>query len=71
MEQIIEKTLCYVKEYFENESSGHDYFHTLRVYKMAKILLQKKKQIKTRSQRKKIRRNIRRIKKIRRKIRSK
>ena len=36
MEQIIEKALCYVEEYFKNESSGHDYFHTLRVYKMAK-----------------------------------
>lgn len=43
MEQIIEKTLCYVKEYFENESSGHDYFHTLRVYKMAKNIAAEEK----------------------------
>ena len=43
MEQIIEKTLCYVKEYFKNESSGHDYFHTLRVYKMAKNIAEEEK----------------------------
>lgn len=43
MEQIIEKTLFYVKEYFEKESSGHDYFHTLRVYKMAKNIAAEEK----------------------------
>lgn len=32
---IIEKALAYVKEFFENEFSGHDYFHTLRVFNMA------------------------------------
>lgn len=32
---IIEDALSYVKELFEKEYSGHDYFHTLRVYKMA------------------------------------
>lgn len=32
---IIEKALVFVKEYFAREFSGHDYFHTLRVYKMA------------------------------------
>ena len=32
---IIEKAECYVKEMFENEFSGHDYFHSLRVCKMA------------------------------------
>ena len=31
----IEQALIYVKEKFENEYSGHDYFHTLRVFKMA------------------------------------
>ena len=31
----IERALIYVKETFENEYSGHDYFHTLRVFKMA------------------------------------
>lgn len=32
---IIEKALAYVKEFFETDFSGHDYFHTLRVFKMA------------------------------------
>ena len=32
---IIEEALAYVKNKFENEFSGHDYFHTLRVFKMA------------------------------------
>jgi len=35
MENIIEKALVYVKQVFENDYSGHDCFHTLRVYKMA------------------------------------
>lgn len=25
----------YIKKIFENDSSGHDYFHSVRVYKMA------------------------------------
>ena len=32
---IIDIAMCYVKDMFENEFSGHDYFHTLRVYKTA------------------------------------
>lgn len=32
---IIENAIGYVKEKFEKEFSGHDYFHALRVYKMA------------------------------------
>ena len=35
MQTIIDKALDYVKEKFENEFGGHDYFHTLRVYNMA------------------------------------
>ena len=35
MQTIIDKALGYVKERFENEFSGHDFFHTLRVYNMA------------------------------------
>ena len=35
MKNIIDNALEYVKEVFENDYSGHDYFHTLRVYKMA------------------------------------
>ena len=36
MEQLINNTIEYVKNYFKNESSGHDFFHTLRVFKLAK-----------------------------------
>ena len=36
MEKVIDKCIGYVKDYFLNECSGHDFFHTLRVYKMAK-----------------------------------
>ncbi len=32
---IIDQALAYVKEQFEREYSGHDYFHTLRVFRMA------------------------------------
>ena len=33
--EVIERAKNFVKEKFENEYSGHDYFHALRVYKMA------------------------------------
>lgn len=36
MQQVIENAKKYVKELFEKEYSGHDYFHTLRVYQLAK-----------------------------------
>lgn len=32
---LIEKTLGFVEEFFARDFSGHDYFHTLRVYHMA------------------------------------
>lgn len=35
METIIDDAIEYVKNIFENDHSGHDYFHTLRVYKTA------------------------------------
>ena len=38
---IIDQTLEYVKKVFENEYSGHDYFHTLRVFKMATRIAKK------------------------------
>lgn len=34
-EQLIKSTITYVKEVFATDFSGHDYFHTMRVYKMA------------------------------------
>ena len=33
----------FVKNYFENESSGHDYYHTLRVYNTANHILETEK----------------------------
>ena len=33
--QLIDRAQEYVRDKFENEYSGHDYFHTLRVFKMA------------------------------------
>lgn len=33
--QLIQNTIEYVKEIFATDFSGHDYFHTMRVYKMA------------------------------------
>ena len=33
--KVIEQAKIYVKEKFENEFNGHDYFHTLRVFKLA------------------------------------
>lgn len=35
MNPLIEKTISFVKDIFEKEYSGHDYFHTMRVYNMA------------------------------------
>ena len=32
---IIEKTMAFVEEFFAQDYSGHDYFHTLRVFHMA------------------------------------
>ncbi|GAE01064.1 metal-dependent phosphohydrolase [Clostridium botulinum B str. Osaka05] len=34
-EDLLEKTLLYIKERFENDYSGHDYYHSIRVYKLA------------------------------------
>ena len=38
---IIEQALLYVKDFFEQEYSGHDYFHTLRVFNMATRIAEK------------------------------
>jgi uncharacterized protein len=39
--ELIERAKAYVKEKFENEFSGHDYFHTLRVFNMATYIANK------------------------------
>ena len=38
---IIEDAIKYVKNIFENDYSGHDFYHTLRVYRMATYLAEK------------------------------
>ncbi len=34
-EELLEKTLKYIKERFKDDYSGHDYYHSIRVYKLA------------------------------------
>lgn len=43
MQDIIDNALEYVKEVFETDYSGHDFFHTFRVYKMATNIAIKEK----------------------------
>ena len=38
---LIEKALGFVKEFFEKDFSGHDYFHTFRVWKLATHIAKK------------------------------
>lgn len=38
METLIDKTISYVKKFFEEEFSGHDFYHTLRVYNLAQSI---------------------------------
>lgn len=35
MSEIIQNTLIYIKDFFKNDYSGHDYYHSLRVYNNA------------------------------------
>lgn len=41
MNSLIQNAVAYIKEYFENEYSGHDFYHSMRVYKTAKYLAEK------------------------------
>lgn len=36
MENIIDKAIKYVEDYFKNDFSGHDFYHTIRVFNLAK-----------------------------------
>ena len=40
-EELIQKTIEKAKEFFKNEYSGHDFWHTLRVYNVAKTIAEK------------------------------
>jgi len=40
---IIEEAISYVKSVFENDYSGHDYFHTIRVYHTALTIAKREK----------------------------
>lgn len=42
-EELLEKTLEYIKERFQNDYSGHDYYHTIRVYKLATSICKEEK----------------------------
>ncbi len=33
--ELVGQAISFIKELFENECSGHDYFHAFRVFKMA------------------------------------
>lgn len=35
MEKLLERATEYIKKIFENDYSGHDFYHSLRVYKLA------------------------------------
>lgn len=41
--ELIEKTIEKAKEFFENEFSGHDFWHTLRVYNVARTIASEEK----------------------------
>lgn len=40
-ENLLEKTLVFIKERFENDYSGHDYYHSIRVYNLATSICKK------------------------------
>ena len=42
-ETLIENTLVYVKDFFKDDYSGYDDYHTLRVYKMDKKIGEQEK----------------------------
>ena len=43
MKSAVKNALSFVKEYFKKDASGHDYYHTLRVYENAVKIAEKEK----------------------------
>ncbi len=43
MNSLINSTLEFVKEFFKDDSTGHDFYHTYRVYELANKLAEKEK----------------------------
>lgn len=41
MENTIKNAINYIEEFFQNEYSGHDFYHSMRVYKLAKTIAEK------------------------------
>lgn len=40
-EDIIKSALSFIEKIFESDYSGHDYFHTCRVFRAAKMIAEK------------------------------
>ena len=43
MKDLIELTIEYIREFFKNDFSGHDFYHTIRVYNLAKQIAETEK----------------------------
>ena len=43
MKDIIELAIEYVKDFFKDDHSGHDYYHTMRVYNLARNIADSEK----------------------------
>ncbi len=41
MNKLINNALIFIKDFFKNDHSGHDIYHTIRVYKLAKAIAEK------------------------------
>ena len=40
-EKIISDAITYIKNVFSNDTTGHDFYHSLRVYKTATYIAEK------------------------------
>ena len=40
MEQLVQNATKFIKEIFQNDFSGHDFFHSMRVYRTAMKIAQ-------------------------------